>query len=394
MRNLASIQRVVKVSPIVGADRIETVSVLGWDVVCAKDEFKVNDLVIYFEVDSFLNAEDPRYASFTERFSNWNGKRGMRIKTIRLRKQISQGLIMTISDFKEFDNMNLVEGLDATELLKIEKWESIEDSVGGNSFGNMKQEAAFPSFIFKTDQERVQNRINELSKHKDEDFEVTIKLDGSSMTVYCLNENSKYFKDEIKNIERRLLKRRSKLYRLFYYLKKKFGFVEETKQIIGVCSRNVSLKLDSSNIFVDCAKDNGLLFDITGLNRNLAFQGELIGPTIQNNFESVKENQFYVYDVFDIDAQKYLLPEQASTLVNSLNWNYVPVLHTKFKLPDKEDPKDLVTDILEMAEGTGMNPGVKREGLVFKSNQSQLSFKAISNSYLLAKEKKQSKEEA
>lgn len=90
MRKLASVQRVLNVRPIEGADLIEAVDVLGWTVVTQKsNNLKVGDLVIYYEVDAFLNAIDPRYASFEERFSNWEGKRGMRLKTIKKSQKAS-----------------------------------------------------------------------------------------------------------------------------------------------------------------------------------------------------------------------------------------------------------------------------------------------------------------
>jgi ATP-dependent RNA circularization protein (DNA/RNA ligase family) len=134
--------------------------------------------------------------------------------------------------------------------------------------------------------------------------------------------------------------------------------------------------------------------------RNIAIQGELIAPTIQQNYEKVDTFEFYIYDVFDIDKQKYLLPCDSRDVAQKLGLNYVPVLADGIRLStfitdqadvpliEQRDPdalKRLVDAILAYAEGPGMNNGVKREGVVFKSNKTEFSMKAISNSYLLNK---------
>lgn len=386
MRKLASIQKILNIRPIEGADRIMTAEVLGWEVVVSKDEFKVGDLAVYFEIDSFLNSEDPRYASFEDRFTNWGTKRGMKLKTIKLRKQISQGLLMPISKFDEIKNPK--EGDDVTELLKIEKWEPVEETRsnrGGGSGGGKP----FPSFIQKTDQERVQNYLRELPKHLDETFEVTIKLDGSSMTVYSVSKGSPYYDAALKMQTKKM----TKFQRFVQSVKKWFGIYKDPETVTAVCSRNLQLKeLDGSN-FWNYVDQHKVITGITNplVGRNLAFQGELIAPSIQQNYEKVNEAQYYIYDVFDIDKQEYLLPIVARDVTKRAGLQYVPVADERFDLKTLEsnDMKVLTQKILDMAEGPGMNAGVKREGLVFKSNENkQFSFKAISNSYLLAKEKK------
>ena len=144
MRKLASIQKVVGTAPIEGADAIEIAFVLGWQVVVKKGEFKAGDLVVFYEIDSFLPASDSRYDSFKERFSTWDGKLGMRLKTIKLRKTLSQGLVLGVDKFSEIKNPK--EGDDVTDLLKIEKWEIIEkgSNAGTRALGSGK---TFPPFI-------------------------------------------------------------------------------------------------------------------------------------------------------------------------------------------------------------------------------------------------------
>lgn len=410
MRKLATIQRISAIRPIPGADKIEVADVLGWSVVVGKDEFKVGDLAVYFEIDSWLDATNPAFASFEERFVAWGTKRGMRLKTIKLRKQISQGLLMPISAFSELviDGHTThepapaywAEGVDVTEILKIEKWEALEEANTNNG-----SQASFPSFIFKTDQERIQNLGSQLPQHKDETFEVSIKLDGSSMTVYHLNDGSPFFEGHYA--------KRTKNKKLSWWqrLKRWVGWDKKPGHIQGVCSRNCELEADGGSLFAQVARDAGVFAALENFDLNYALQGELIAPSIQQNHEQVGKPEFYIFDVFDIDNQCYLLPEEARSVVEDLlGLDYVPVISQAFKmeenalyeaslststtprrmvmLPTWEDPRKMVDALLDIAEGPGMNEGVKREGLVFKSNHSGFSFKAISNSYLLKKESK------
>lgn len=402
-RKLASVQKILNLRPIPGADLIEVADVLGWSVVVKKGDFAVGDLAVYFEIDSFLSADDKRYASFEERFINWGVKRGMRLKTIKLRKQISQGLVLKIDQFTEIKNPQ--EGDDVTEVLKIEKWESLSESQGNGGGMGAKTAGAtpFPAFIRKTDQERIQNYTYEIAKHlgDDEDFEVSIKLDGSSMSVFHLNKGSDNFNFSIEDMEKRALRKKGFVGKLIHKIKKKFGLVKTPDFLNGVCSRNIQLDTDGDNHFSAFVRENKILERLKTLNRNIAIQGELIAPTIQGNYEKVLSFEFYIYDVFDIDKQKYLLPAEACKIASELGLFYVPILEKNIKLAtfaakagvsleliQSRDPvalKALIDAILAYAEGPGKNPGVKREGVVFKSNKTEFSFKAISNSYLLNK---------
>lgn len=399
MRKLATIQRISAIHPIPGADKIVRADVLGWEVVVGLDEFKVGDFAVYLEIDTWCDSTIAAFNTpvFQPRFSNWNdpeGKArfGMRLKTIKLRKQLSQGLLMPISAFPELGPAirNTVEGEDVTELLKLEKWEPYEEQKS-NAGGINKEAGArmFPSFIRKTDQERVQNYICELRKHEGETFEVTIKLDGSSMTVYRVGSNSPHYAHVVEDIEKRLLRGMGWFKRTWWKITRRLGMNNPPEQFFGVCSRNIQLDPEGGSHFADYVKKHAI-FDkmdkLLFLQENIALQGELIAPSIQKNHEDVKDYEFYVFDVFDIDKQEYLLPNVARAIVRSLGLKYVPVLQTDIALGSYgTDPKSTVDGILLAAEGPGMNPGVKREGIVFKSNSTPFSFKAISNSYLLKK---------
>lgn len=430
MRKLAHIEKIINLRPIEGADLIEVADVLGWSVVVKKNDFKIGDMCVYFEIDAFINGVDPRFNNdtFRPRFINWNGMEGLRVKTIRLRKQLSQGLVLPVTQFPEIKNPQ--EGDDVTDLLKVHKWESAAElqsngSASGSSgnskltgirrfmprwlrkmfprkigTSNVEGSAPFPKFIRRTDQERVQNYIGELSKHADETWEETIKLDGSSTTFFTINMWSEFFKEYHERIEERMLSNLKWFDRIKYLIKKQLGKIETPYSYEGLCSRNLQLDIGASNHFSEFARKNGILERLKeSAYGNIAIQGELIGPAIQDNFEKVDDFQFYVYDVYDIEAQKYMLPADARYLAEQLGLSYVPVLNDEAKLSDfglaeGVEMRTVVDNILARAEGQSLNKNVRREGVVYKSNQSEFSFKAVANSYLLAKEKKMEKTNA
>ena len=192
----------------------------------------------------------------------------------------------------------------------------------------------FPSWLRKTDQERVQNLAGKINWGAI--YEITTKLDGSSMTIW--------FKDGD----------------------------------WGVCSRNIDLKLEQEgNTFVDMAKKvKGELTWPDGY----AWQGELMGPGIQGNRENLTEHNFFVFDIWDIKEQRHLAPDVVRNLCEYYGLNHVPVLVYELRLTDLCITS--VDSALAYAEGPSINNPV-REGVVFKSTDGQFSFKAISNIFLL-----------
>lgn len=333
-RKLATIQLIAEIKEIEGADTIEAVRINGWWVVAKKGEYKVNDFVIYCEIDSWIPTEIASFLSKGKDPREYNGVKGERLRTARLRGQISQGLVLDshlVSD--KIDEIH--EGQDVTELLGIQKW---EPPVTSQMQGLIK--GWFPSFIRKTDQERVQNLVKELRDYnmKGYHWEVTEKLDGSSMTVYLKNG------------------------------------------VVGVCSRNLDLKEDENNSFWKVANQYELKDRMTSLCGNLAIQGELVGEGIQGNPYKLKGQDFYVFDVFHIDSHRYYGHEARQELCELLGLKHVPVVQVtgdSFVL-DCED-------LLEYAEGKSvLYDKAEREGLVFKCvSNPDISFKAISNKFLL-----------
>lgn len=334
-RKLATVRRIDDVVAIKDADAIECAVVGGWNVVIKKGEFKAGDLAVYFEIDSWMPKE---LAPFLFEGKVFEGVEGARLRTKKLRGVVSQGLLLPLSvldvpeDFDLYD-YDFNEGDDVTGVLGIKKWDKpISPQLAGLARG------IFPSFIPKTDQERVQNLSRTIEQMQGEVFEVTLKLDGSSITVYSVEEDG-VWRD-------------------------------------GVCSRNLDLQ-EGDSAFWMIAKQENLHEKIRSTGRQLAIQGEMLNTNIQGNWEKVDKLCMFVYDIYDIDKRQYLLPDERIALCKQLNIPHVPVFNSGFILTET------VKELVEMADGDGMNKGVKREGLVFKHVDSDFSFKAISNSYLL-----------
>ncbi len=341
-RKLATIRKITNITPIEGADKIELVTVGGWKVVAAKDvNHKIGDLVVYCEIDSFLPIKEEfeflRKSSYKKMS---DGTEGFRLKTIKLRGQVSQGLILPIKELSIFQfasSSNLSEGDDVTDILGITKY---EPPIPAELAGKVK--GGFPHFIPKTDEERVQNLSKEYdewklqSKHK---FYVTEKLDGSSAT---------------------------------YYIK---------DGVFGVCSRNLELLETEGNTFWKVARELDLENKMKSLNMNISLQGELIGEGIQGNPYKIKGQTVRFFTGFDIDKFKRISFTQLVVMLMELNLQYVPVLNDEFGfvLPDT------IEGMLEYAEGKSqLNENTEREGVVVRSMDGTISFKAISNKFLLS----------
>jgi len=335
-RKLASIRKIDNIEPIEGADKIVCATIGGWKLVTAIDNgFNIGDLVIYFEIDSWIPNELAPFLSKGKEPREFNGVKGERLRTVKLRGQISQGLIMPVSILDGLAN-SFSEDDDFTELLNIQKWERpMNAQLAGMAKGN------FPSFIFKTDQERIQNLTKEFESYQALTWEVTEKLEGSSMTVY-MNNNE-----------------------------------------FGVCSRNLDLKETEGNTFWQVARDLDLESGLGGYPGNFAIQGELIGPGVQGNIYKLSKHEFRVFDIFDIDKQEYFNAGERDTFVRAYGLDHVPVVAYKAKMYNTLGIRD-VNSLLLFTEGKSNLAHTEREGLVFKCiEHPHISFKSISNKFLL-----------
>ena len=360
IRKLVQIKRVDAISPIEGADFIELAHIGGWQCVVKKNEFKVNDNGLYFEIDSFLPASDQRFEFLKARGTKMlYCKEGMRLRSIRLKGQISQGLLLPLSSFTEAE----ITAPDIAEALGVIKYEV---PAGSNAHLRGETRRNFPSFICKTDQERVQNLTKEIKEHAGERFETTIKLDGSSMSCY-------YYDGDVgvcsRNVDLKVYKKESRLDKFKSFLAFMFTGKQRPRQVYD------------DNAFVRTAHQTGLLKALSGGKfGNIAVQGELLGPKIQKNREDLKDFQLFVFDIWNINKQRYLTPEERWKCFESLkevaNIEHIPILEKYFVLNHS------VSELLQIAEGPSLNNPV-REGIVFKSHDSRFSFKAVSNQFLL-----------
>ncbi|KAH8675339.1 RNA ligase, DRB0094 family [Xylariales sp. PMI_506] len=375
-RKLVTVRRISTIRPIKGADRIEVAVIDGWNCVVRKGQFAVGDLGVFLEIDSFLPSSDPRWAYLEKNFISWNGQTGFRIKSIKMKGQISQGLLDSLDKFPEISQVlkdlvaehgeqtayTIIRNMAFDDVLKVRKWEAEEKP---RPPSQKTLSAPFPLFIKKTDQERCQNLPDVFQNWKDATFQETCKMDGSSMTVYFLRHDSTDF-EQLPEWDTAQQKQLSVL----------------PNGRFGVCSRNVDLAEHDINgrLFWNAAKKLELAGKLDKLNRNIAIQGELCGSSIQKNFEGFPRDShdFFLFSVWDIDEQKHLRPKDAEAMAQSLGLKHVQVTGY-YRLGDIANS---VEELLARAEGTGLY-GKKREGIVLKDVDGIFSFKAISNSYLL-----------
>ena len=374
-RKLVTIQKVVATYPIKDADFIECCQILGWQCITKKDEVKVNDIVVYFEIDSFLPIE-PHFA-FLGKTTTFNGMQGYRLRTMKLKKVLSQGLVLPILHFPVEIQTQLSgkqEGDDVTEILKVIKYDnSIQELDQRPGLKSGKPRGSFPSFIPKTDQERIQN-LTHLWKTLPSDtaFEETLKLDGSSMTCYKIDQTPT----------------------LWQRFKSFFGFTTPNYHF-GVCSRNLELSRSANNVitFDNQGKSSeynqsdfwrtAISYDIESkLPIGYAVQGELIGPKIQANHEKVSKLEYHIFDVFDINTGLYLRPLDRREFCAKHGLPHVPVTGPMF-----QPFQYTLQELLEHVDTESMNPNTISEGRVYKAiDGSNLSFKVINNKYLLKSE--------
>jgi RNA ligase (TIGR02306 family) len=349
MRKLASIQTVNAVEPIANADAIEKIRVLGWWVVSKKGEHRPGDKLVYCEIDSLL-PERPafeflRASSFKQAQTDPNGGEilpaGFRIKTVKLRGQVSQGICFSLTILPP--DASIEEGADVTELLGVRKWEPpVPVGMGGRVKGG------FPGFLPKTDETRVQVLEDALQRHRGKTLYVTEKVDGTSFTAFL-----------------------------------RFGE-------FGICSRNLWMdESDESNILTRVAKvlklDGKLRAAREKLGHDIAIQAEVIGPGIQKNKYGLKEVTLRVFNVLNLESFRLLDHAAMLAALAEMGLETVPQLGTLVL-------NHTVDELVTFSEGTSvLNPQVQREGIVLRPLVEEhdediggrLSFKAINPKFLL-----------
>lgn len=344
---LASIEKIIDLQPIDGADVIEKAQVLGWWVIVKKGEYKVGDLCSYIQIDTIV-PERPEFEFLRPR--------NFRVRTIKLKGQISQGLIIPCPKGK------WKEGDDVTDILEVQKY-SKDIAVQARKprkwytkyiwlfkkrinkifpfLFAAKKSDSFPSHLVqKTDEDRIQNMPSVLERYRGQLFIVSEKLDGSSITL--IND----------------------------------------KNGLRICSRNFEVTGKSDNEFVNVVQETKFANHINSLvghygAQNIIVQGEYIGKP-QKNYYKLNGNEIRLFNIF-VDAKK-IAPVEFYNVCQALS---IPVC-------DKVSETVLdfnMQDIVKLADGKSLvNPKINREGLVFRDVLGTISFKVVSNNYLIKNE--------
>lgn len=411
-RKLARIVVIDDVKDHPNADRLDLAIVGGWQCVIKKGEYKPGDKAVYCEIDSMLPIDYPAFNFLEERSSDnrtVDGKRYHRLKTAKFRKELAQGLLIPVPDkFKKAE-----EDTNLTLELGILKYEpkppqasQAREMVGDSWYMRLARKLVdglggallpWPAQLIKSDQDRIQNKSVMFRTCQEGEimFEVTYKLDGSSMTCFMIPDEagqprhgvcSRNYELQVGDTEYtfgeqlRLWLGTTMFRNRRFFKTWKWNKVEWKKGADGTSDHFTDMYKK-----LDIAQRLQAYYDATGV--MITLQGELIGPNIQSNFEGVTENEYHVFSVYKNGSEE-VLPDEAREIVKELGLNYVPVFNESFMIPKDWE----ISDILEMAEGQrAFNPIEKsksqkatyREGLVFKMRTRLGSFKAISNSYLL-----------
>lgn len=380
-RALAYTARVEEVKEIPGYDRVEHARVGAgwWCIVSKSDNFKPGDLCVYFEVDSKVPANDERFA-FME-------KRNYKVKTLRMCKVYSQGLIMPITAFPEITTTD--EHVDVTDVLHI-TYAVEEDNARKNGdpnakytsmkarhkklfkhplvkkimryewgrklmfffFGKKKDNPrTFPThfqFIHKTDEERCEN-LPWVLGYKDP-LIVTEKLDGTSSTY--------------------ILEKKGRNKYEFYVLSRNVRQQDENQKTYH--DHNIywdmAFKYDIENKLKQYLEENDLDY--------VCIQGESVG-SVQGNPLQLSEDDLYVFNFIRSDTGR-IPSNEGKLIVEKMGMKWVPILDLAFYMPnDMEEFK-------VMADGKSVvNPKVDREGIVLRDPKTDFSFKNVSRKYLL-----------
>ena len=359
-RKLATIAKVEDIRVHPNADALELATIRGWQVVVKKGEFTNGDLCVYCEIDSLM-PERPEY--------EFLAPRKYRIKTTRLRGEISQGIAFPLSVLESIGKLDcrddgwllsvqgenslktvpITIGNDVTEVLGVTKYEEpIPACLGG------KVEGRFPSHSIKTDEERIQNLKDKFQEYHDNyTWIATEKLDGSSMSAFLHEDN------------------------------------------FGIASRNLQLKEDLKNTFWSVARSMDLeykmrLFAAKAGLKSLTLQGELIGEGIQKNKYRIKGQTVRWFRVFDPTKYEFFSYQDFLYAMDEMRLVSVPIIEDDMTLPETFE------DLILLADGKSALADTPREGIVFVADsliypdarplekyQGRLSFKVISNKFIL-----------
>lgn len=357
MRQLATIRTVASTRPIQGADRIEVAQVDGWECVVKKGEFEVGQHIVYVEVDSVM-PERPEFEFLRDR--------KFRVRTIKLRGQVSQGLVLPL-DILPAGNYKL--GDDVTELLGVTKYDpeaqqealllAKQPETPANPiakflmrfkwyrrlFMKPKRKGGFPDWIVKTDETRIQNltTLFDIESKKGTQFSVTEKVDGQSAT---------------------------------YFLQK----VSRRKYEFGVCSRNIRLGTPDNSSYWKIARKydiENVLKKLVGEYQTIVLQGEICGDGIQGNKYRISGYDLFAFNLIYPDHK--CTTAEIKEVLAPFGIKSVPIVEEGKVLPET------IAELVEYSKGKSVvRKEQKREGVVMRNVQSGISFKVINPDFLLA----------
>lgn len=360
-RKMATVVNILKLEPIVGADLIELATINGWCCVVKKGDFNVGDKGIYICLDSVPDFNDPNFLFL-------KGKTSF-IKTMKIRGELSQGLLgpMKWLDDRGHKSETFNVDDDVTEQMGVTKFVYDEEL---QQYSNNSTNIPFPHTVHKTDEDRLQNNLKYLSFILNRQIVVTRKEDGCSCTfVY---QNGKFnvcgrnflFPEVASGIEH------------YFFVKDKY---DVEKKLTEYCQKT---------------------------SRQLAIQGEVVGPKINGNKLKLNEYHFRVFNIFDVDSRTYLLHEETDLICAELQLDQVPVIYKGLSndltlgednfgnLMQDNDVLKTKTALLKFADTIEYSPQNVAEGIVVKTidnGNKRVSFKIISNEFLLNKDKKKNK---
>lgn len=357
MRQLATIRQISDIRPIPGADRIVVAQVDGWECVVQKDEFHVGDTIVYVEVDSIV-PERPEFEFLRDR--------KFRVRTIKLRGQVSQGLVLPLTILPEG---NYPMGCDVTSILGIKKYdpEAAQEALLAQKqpqkpkskigqflmrfkwyrklFMKPKRKGGFPDWIVKTDETRIQNltTLFDIERKNGTKFSVTEKVDGQSAT---------------------------------YYLRK----LSRRKYEFGVCSRNIHLSTPDNSSYWTVARKydiENVLKKLIGEYETVVLQGEICGNQIQGNKYHISGYELFAFNLIYPDHK--CGTAEIKDLLTPFGIKTVPIVEEDKVLPDT------IAELVEYSKGKStVRKEQKREGVVMRNVQKNISFKVINPDFLLA----------
>ncbi|WP_263322275.1 hypothetical protein [Endozoicomonas sp. Mp262] len=353
-RKLASVRRVEEISSIDETLKKKDIPgyplngkclarIGGWTTLVEEGEFNKGDLVVFCEIDSFLPKDIISYLGESLKKSNIHkektlddGRYGYWVSTKNINGILTQGAILSIAVLGE-KVCDYKHGDDVTDILKVTKYETPLD---GDCQGTK-----VPGFIRAASEERVQNLGECFDTYKGLMFFVSEKLNGTSVTYF------------IKDGE------------------------------FGICSRTKKLERpaqDHHNWYWKIAEKYSLEDKLKESGKNIAIQGEIVGPNIEGNIYKLMEHELYIYNIFDIDLQRYISKSDMMARAMELELKTCPVLYESITIPDT------IKDLLSMANGSSaLNQRFLREGMVCvcDGDNGRVSFKVVSNVYLASKDK-------